>query len=449
MQSTTSSPLHKTGKAHLPASILKRLRLRALATITAIGLLGGLVVCHGANSADQAASPRSTAARDAVDRVALPYTVPSQAPNSPVAGATVDHRVQLCQGISPADPCLIPAIDCTVSGANCDRRGWRGLGPVMGFQEYAQGEYVGRARIPHVPNYRLRVDDSLNFVFRVTRNEIPAPYEINVGDELTIESATDKDLRRALVVLPDGTITLPLLGQVRAAHLNVPQLRDSLDELYKKYYKVPAITVTPTKVDTKLEDLRYTVGGRSGFGGQVLSGRVTPEGTIQLPAVGSVPAQGLTLDEFKQELDERFAEKIEGIEVMPVLTARAPRYVYVLGEVKLPGRYSLEAPTTVMQALAMAGSWNNGANIKQIVVFRRAEDWRLIATVLDLRAALLGKRPCPCSEIWVSDADLIIVPKSHILRTDNMVELFFTKGLYGIVPFSGSVSFTNLSTLTH
>ena len=99
-------------------------------------------------------------------------------------------------------------------------------------------------------------------------------------------------------------------------------MRDELDRLYREYYNTPAITVTPTKVNTKLEDLRYTVGGRSGFGGQVRSGRVTPEGTIQLPAVGSVPAQGLTLDEFRGELAERFSEKIEGVEVMPVLTAQ-------------------------------------------------------------------------------------------------------------------------------
>ena len=165
-----------------------------------------------------------------------------------------------------------------------------------------------------------------------------------MGDEVTVESATDKDLRRALVVLPDGTITLPLLGQVRAAHLTRAAVaRSARRRSTSKYYKVPAITVTPTKVDTKLEDLRYTVGGRSGFGGQVRSGKVTPEGTVQLPAVGSVPAQGLTLDEFRQELAERFAEKIEGIEVVPVLTTRAPRYVYVLGEVKLPGRYTLDA----------------------------------------------------------------------------------------------------------
>jgi len=423
MTQKTPHPLFKSAPDCRRASILKRAKQVSLAAISTAALLGGLGVL---------VRP-------------LP-TVPPSAAESPRAADPSDTSAQLCQYLSPADPYPIPAVDCTRDDGQCGEM-WGGLGPVPDFQEYAQGEYVGRARLPHVPQYRLRVDDVLDFVFRVTRIESPTPYELNVGDEISIESATDRDLKRTLVVLPDGTVTLPLLGQIRAANLTVQQLRDSLEDVYRKYYKVPAITVTPIKVDTKLEDLRYTVGGRSGFGGQARTGKVTPEGTIQLPAVGSVPAQGLTIDEFRQELEQRYNEIIPGIEVMPVLTIRAPRFVYVLGEVKNPGRYSLDAPTTLMQALAMAGSWNNGAHLTQIVVFRRADDWRLIATVLDLRAALLGRRACPGSEIWVADADLIIVPKSKILRADNIIELFFTKGLYGIFPFSGSVSFTNLSTL--
>ncbi len=395
-------------------------------------------------------SPRCTQFGDTAERSEVRTVPQAQAWASRILSLcpVAEDGIQLCQVLTPADPNPIAAIDCVNNPClDCGARGWDAMGPTADFQEWAQGEYVGRSRLSHVPEYRLRVDDVLDFVFRVTRNEIPNSYEINVGDEVTVESTTDNELKRTLIVLPDGTITLPLLGQVRAANMSVPQLRDELDKLYSKYYKIPAITVTPVKVDTQLEDLRYTVGGRSGFGGQVRSGRITPEGTIQLPAVGSVPAQGLTLDEFREELRERFAEKIEGIEVMPILMARAPRYVYVLGEVKLPGRYTLEAPTTVMQAIAMAGSWNNGAHLPQIVVFRRADDWRLIATVLDLRAALLGRQPCPEGEIWIGDADLIIVPKSRILRADNIIELVFTKGLYGIFPFSGNVSYTTLSAL--
>ncbi|MEX0677146.1 MAG: polysaccharide biosynthesis/export family protein [Pirellulales bacterium] len=429
---------HSPGGPAVPGvPILKRRWSTRLGAIAKLGLWGGLALCLGLN---QPPAGRPNISRQPRPGEPLTDRAPWQPPD--VSG---ENGVQFCQYLTRAAPNPTPAIDCNGTDPCCTQRGWKALGPAPDFQQWAQGEYAGRARLPHVPTYRLRVDDKLEFVFRVTRDETPEPYEMNVGDEVSVESATDANLQRTLVVLPDGTITLPLLGQVRAANLTVPELRDDLEERFKKYYKIPAITVTPVKVDTKLEDLRYTVSGRSGFGGQVLAGRVTPEGTVQLPVVQSVPAQGLTLDEFARELNQRFNEKIEGIEVVPVLSERAPRYVYVLGEVRQPGRYALEAPTTVMQALAMAGSYNVGAHINSIVIFRRADDWRLIATIVDLRGAMLGKTPCPSGEIWVSDADLIIVPKSRILWTDDTINLIFTRGLYGVVPFSAGYTFSNFS----
>jgi polysaccharide export outer membrane protein len=317
----------------------------------------------------------------------------------------------------------------------------------MEWQAYAQGEYVGHARTAHVSEYRLRVDDQLDMIYRVTRQEQPNPYRLNVGDEISVESFTDGELNRNLLIQPDGTITLRLLGQVHATGRTVTQLRDALEELYKKYYKVPAITVTPLKVNTKLEDLRATVDRRAGVGGQSQLVRVTPEGTISLPAIGSVRVQGLTLGELQKELNERYWQEVEGIEVIPVLTQRAPRFVYVLGEVKNPGRFEMTGPTTAIQALSMAGSWNNGANLRQIVVFRRGDDWRLMASMIDLEAALYGKQARPCGEIWLDDSDVIIVPKSAILRTDDFIELVFTRGLYGVFPMTANLNFSKLSTL--
>ena len=136
-----------------------------------------------------------------------------------------------------------------------------------------------------------------------------------------MESFTDPEINRNLLIQPDGTITLRLLGQVHATGRTVTQLRDALDELYKKYYKVPAITVTPLKVNTKLEDLRATIDRRAGIGGQSQSVRVTPEGTIALPAIGSVQAQGLTLPELQTEINECYRQVVEGIQVIPILVA--------------------------------------------------------------------------------------------------------------------------------
>ena len=118
----------------------------------------------------------------------------------------------------------------------------------------------------------------------------------------------------------------------------------------------------------------------------------------------------------------------------------------MIGEVAAPGQYELRTPTTAIQALTLAGSWNNGANLREIVVLRRADDWRLMATKLDLRGALLGERPCPADEIWIRDSDIIIVPKSPILLLDDFINLVFTRGIYGVVPFQGiSYNFSNLS----
>jgi polysaccharide export outer membrane protein len=377
----------------------------------------------------------------------LPMPQPTATYESPVVAAPQQPYFEASATggyaqANPAAPYTIHAVDCP--NGCCGELGWGAARP-YDFQPFAQGEYVGHARSPHVAEYRLRVDDVLEFVFRLTREETSHPYLLTVGDEVRVESFTDNTLNRDLLIQPDGTITLRLVGQVKATRRTVEQLREEIDAVYAKYYKIPAVTVTPLKVNTKLEDLRATVDARAGAGGQNRQARVTPEGTIALPAIGNVPVQGLTLTELKRELDERFKAEVEGIEVTPVLLQRAPRYAYVLGEVRTPGRYVLEGPTSVMQALSMAGGWNVGANTRQIVVFRRGDDWRLLATMLDLRGALYGKTPCPADEIWVNDADMIIVPKAPILVVDDFINLVFTRGIYGIAPFNVGASFSFLN----
>jgi polysaccharide biosynthesis/export protein len=356
------------------------------------------------------------------------------------------------QGLGPAAPCPI----CAVDGSQCCVRDQCGRSReacwedarFIAWQAYAQGEYVGHARTAHVPEYRLRVDDQLDMLYRITRDETRLPYRLNVGDSVRVELLADPELNRELMVQPDGMITVPLLGQVHAAGRTVTQLRDVLDELYKKYYKLPSITVTPIKVNTQLDDLRNVVDRRYGLGGgQGTNVRVAPDGTISLTAIGYVRAQGLTLNELRQEINERYREKIEGMEIIPVLNTRAPRYCYVLGEVRTPGRFEMIEPTTALQAIAMAGSWNVGANTSQIVVFRRGDDWRLMATMINLEGALRGKKPAPPGEIWLSDSDVIVVPKGRILEADDFINLVFTRGLYGAFPFSSTLTIGKLASI--
>ena len=231
---------------------------------------------------------------------------------------------------------------------------------------------------------------------------------------------------------------------MRAAGSTVEQLREQLEERYKKYYKLPTITVTPRMVNTRLQDLLDSIDARQGLGGQRLLVTVTPAGRIYMPALGAICVQGLTLDELKFEIDARYTATIPGVAVTPVLHERAPRYVFVLGEVRQPGRFELEGPTTLMGSLAMAGGWNVGANLRQVIVFRRGDDWRLMATMLDVRGALQGRRPAPADEIWLSDSDIVVVPKTPIQVVDEAIGQYFTQGLYSLFPqfVGGDYTFT-------
>lgn len=374
---------------------------------------------------------------------------PAGATQSVSAAHVVPNDVRLCQY---SDSCNAGS-GCDAGGGNCNAQanrpiwgvdcadggcaelGWAACRPID-WQAYAQGEYVGHARIPHVPEYRIRVDDILEIVYRLTRDETSKPYELQVGDTIQVQSFTDEKLNHPRVVVQsDGTITLNLLGAVRATRHTIPDLRDAIEEKYKEFYKVPAISVTPVLTNTKLQDLLNAVDARYGTGGQRIQVRVTPEGTIQLPGVGSIFSHGLTIRELDHEVDERYRVVVEGVEATVILTQRAPRYAYVLGEVAQPGRITLDSPTTVMMAIAQAQGWNDmDANLRQVVVFRRGDDWRLMATMLDIQGPLYGRRPCPADEIWLNDSDIVVVPKTPIRIANEFIEQVFTRGIYGVVP---------------
>lgn len=393
---------------------------------------------------------------------------PTEAPPEPPADAIADDRPDLdpadaipapdVYGPTPGGPALppmveyMPAYTCPVEGVYCDgccehhRPRWRDA-TLIPWDVFAQGEYVGPARTVHVPEYRLRVDDTLDFIFRITAEASTDAYEFNVGDELRIESITEEELDRTVLVQPDGNITVHLLGQVRAAGRTIESLRADLEKQYKEFVKEPALTVTPLVMNTRLAELRNAIDSRFGEGGQSLRVRVTPEGTVQLPALGSVPAHGLSINELKREVDRRYARLIFGMEVTPVLVARAPRFVYVLGSVGAPGRYELTGPTTVMQAMSLAGSYVLGANLKHVVIFRRDEHWQLMATHVDMNHLRWGNKPCPAGELWVRDSDVILVPQRPLENANQIIEHLFTRGLYSVFPVDFRVGFAKLSTI--
>ena len=371
-----------------------------------------------------------------------PYS-PSSPSDSLLVGNVTDDDCG-CQNIQGGYPCrgacqkCMVGVDCKDSCGSESR--WRQMRRLP-FDAYGPGGYAGPSRLAHLGAYRLRPGDQINIVYLITRRQRSGAYQLMPGDEVLIESISDSDLtrgtlERGLVIQPDGSITVRLVGQVQAAGMTVQQLRKSLNVAYGDLLKEPAIDVTPIRTNTLAEDIRNAVGGQGGFNSQTLNITVMPDGKIRLPGIGEVCVQGFTLNQLKREINLRYDEIVVGIDTEPLLVAQAPHFVHVLGQVGSPGRVQLDGPTTVLSGIASAGGHRPGGNLRQVVIFRRAEDWRLISTMLDLQGAILGKRPTPVDEIWLRDGDVIIVPDKPIARFNQWANQIFSDGLYRILPIS-------------
>ena len=364
------------------------------------------------------------------------------------AGATATGFKSNQQPYKTSPIKFFAGVDENTARDNTGEPRWKNA-DMIPWEAFAYGEYIGPHRHPHVAEYRLRVDDQLEFVFILTRERSTEPYRFYVGDTISISSAIDDSINQEeIAILGDGTISLSLIGQVRVAGKTIRDLQRELNDRYAKYFQNPSVVVQVLQGDTPLRDLLDSVDARFGQGGQSRLAVVSPDGTIQLPLIGSVPAIGLTLKEVAREVNARYRNRLRGIEVTPVLTERAPRFIYVVGEVDQPGQFELTGPTSAMQAIALAGGFNSGGNLRQIIVFRRDQNYKLMATKLDLAGALFGKRPHPSDEIWLRDSDIVLIPPQPIQRLSEQVNRYLVQTLYAIFPQQGvAFNFDNFTSL--
>ena len=134
--------------------------------------------------------------------------------------------------------------------------------------------------------------------------------------------------------------------------------------------------------------------------------QIRPDGKITLPLLGDVVAAGVTPKELTTTLTERFREFLNTPVVTVIVAEAVPPVVYVLGEVNSPGAQSLSGPTTVLQALSLAGGFKDFANQKNIRILRNRPDGTVQTLNFNYKDAIksTGK------PMMVVPGDTIIVP---------------------------------------
>lgn len=112
--------------------------------------------------------------------------------------------------------------------------------------------------------------------------------------------------------------------------------------------------------------LRVIVLGEGDLSGEF---EIGSKGTINLPLIGEVDAEGLTISELEDNIEARLAD---GYLRAPNVTMEVTNYrpFYILGEVQGPGSYPYVNGMTVLNAVALAGGFTYRAREGEVLLSR-------------------------------------------------------------------------------
>jgi polysaccharide export outer membrane protein len=164
-----------------------------------------------------------------------------------------------------------------------------------------------------------------------------------------------------------------------------------------------------------------------------LSGKFTVEtdGSFTFPMIGRVQAGGLTLRQVETELKKRLAD---GYFKNPQLTVAVETYrsqrVFITGEVRTPGTYTLTGDMSLIEALSRAGSTTQFAGA-EVVIVRSSEGKSSAGPVLpnqtdgstSIRVDLKELQSGGLSQnVQLRDGDTIFVPVAETIYVFGQVK---------------------------
>ena len=134
---------------------------------------------------------------------------------------------------------------------------------------------------------------------------------------------------------------------------------------------------------------------------------VRPDGKISFPLIGDTRAQGRTVEELRQAMEDKIKAFVPDAPVTIVVVGVGSPKVYVVGKVANPGVYIMGKPLRVMQVLAMAGGATPFADKDDILIIRD-NNGRQIALKFNYGKVAEGKDLK--ENICLKPGDTVVVP---------------------------------------
>jgi polysaccharide export outer membrane protein len=135
--------------------------------------------------------------------------------------------------------------------------------------------------------------------------------------------------------------------------------------------------------------------------------RVSEEGRINLSLVGEVSVAGSTVEELIKILTQRYREYIYHPQVSIFVKEYHSKEIYILGEVRNPGLYTLTGTSTLLEILSQAGGiTETGGDTLSIISGGKGGETTTVS-LTELLEGGSGER-----NVTVDNGDTIYVPRA-------------------------------------
>ena len=146
---------------------------------------------------------------------------------------------------------------------------------------------------------------------------------------------------------------------------------------------------------------------------------VRVDGKIALQLINEVDVTGLMPQELQEKLEVLYASRLKDPEITVLVRKELQHYVYVGGEVLMPGRKEFLNSMTPMEAVMSANGLLRSAKLSNVLIVRRIGD-KEYGRTLDLRPVF---REAERNSFLLEPNDVIYVPKTKIARAGDWVDM--------------------------
>ena len=263
----------------------------------------------------------------------------------------------------------------------------------------------------------------------------PTPYEIHPGDTYNLSVYNQPTLTASILIAPDGTASLPLIGILKLGGMNLEDATKLIEYRLARYLRDPLVTLAPSTVS----GFYFTIAGRVQKPGNY---PVSIGQTRMLDALAM--AEGFDTGLFNgdsvelADLDTAFIRRngknlpvdfkklvYEGDDLhnIPVLNGD---YIYIpssmngsvifLGEVNHNSYVGFHEGMTLMQGLAYVDGVNTDSHSSFAKVIRSSTDETVVYTV-NIDDILNGRM----RDFVLQANDVIFVPQDGVSKWNTLV----------------------------